>query len=758
MKIQAALITNNSPYAEVRAVVSNRDDPTTPCSTIRAWLIGVTFCLATSFVNAFFDIRLPRITVGTSVLQLLAYPLGTLMARVLPDRGVTLRGVRHSLNPGPFTRKEHMLITIMGSVGGGVPYTNYTVWIQALPQFFDQPWAVSFGYQILVALSTNFIGYGLAGLCRRFLVYPASCVWPSSLVTIALNTAFHAEGDVPVAGPWTSVWRWSRLRFFSAVCAAMFVYFWLPNSLFKALGLLSWMTWISPWNRHLAWIAGVERGLGVNPLPTLDWNRVSAISEPLVMPFFTTLNKFIGAVACCACIVAVYYTDTYHTAYLPINSNLPFDNTGRRYNVSAILDARGIFDGAKYQAYSPPFLSAAKVCTYTGFFAMYTATITYGALYHWREMGVAFGGLFASVRRLFARIFRSKHHTPADMDTGTGGLDVHNRLMGAYPEVPEWWYTVCLLLAIGLGCLGISIYPTHTSPLVVLFGVALCLVFVLPVGLILATTGIEVTLNVLAEFLGGCFVNGNAIAMCYFKTYGYVTCAQALHFSADLKLAHYVKVPPRQTFAAQMVPTLLSTFVAVAVLQYQLRIPGVCTDDAPFRFTCPGVNTFFTAAVMWGTVGPRRMWGVGGPYVGMLAGFPLGVVLVVVFWLLGRRFPRCRVLRSVHPVILCSGTLGFAPWNLGYIWPAVPVAALSWLRVKARHLALWSKYNYVLAAALAAGVALSALVQFFALAVAGVQIEWWGNSVVRAGCEGEDCVRLTVGEGEYFGPAPGTYN
>jgi hypothetical protein len=36
LKMEAALISNNSPYAEVRAVVSNTDDPTTPSSTIRA--------------------------------------------------------------------------------------------------------------------------------------------------------------------------------------------------------------------------------------------------------------------------------------------------------------------------------------------------------------------------------------------------------------------------------------------------------------------------------------------------------------------------------------------------------------------------------------------------------------------------------------------------------------------------------------------------------------------------------------------------
>lgn len=31
VKIETALITNNSPYAEVRAVVDNTDDPSAPC-------------------------------------------------------------------------------------------------------------------------------------------------------------------------------------------------------------------------------------------------------------------------------------------------------------------------------------------------------------------------------------------------------------------------------------------------------------------------------------------------------------------------------------------------------------------------------------------------------------------------------------------------------------------------------------------------------------------------------------------------------
>ncbi|MDA4806192.1 OPT/YSL family transporter, partial [Enterobacter hormaechei] len=74
-----------------------------------------------------------------------------------------------------------------------------------------------------------------------------------------------------------------------------------------------------------------------------------------------------------------------------------------------------------------------------------------------------------------------------------------------------------------------------------------------PIGLVTAVTSNEVTLNVLAEFIGGALIPGNALAMSYFKMYGYITTAQAIAFASDLKLAHYVHIGPRLTFWAQIV-------------------------------------------------------------------------------------------------------------------------------------------------------------------------------------------------------------
>lgn len=169
--------------------------------------------------------------------------------------------------------------------------------------------------------------------------------------------------------------------------------------------------------------------------------------------------------------------------------------------------------------------------------------------------------------------------------------------MASYPEVSEWYYLGVLLIAMGLGMAGIGAWETFTTPAVVIYGIILCAIFMIPVGMIYAITGIEVTMNVLAEFIGGSWVAGNALAMNYFKAFGYVTCSHAVHFAADLKLAHYTHIPPKHTFWAQIIATLVSTFVSTGVFNFQMtKIANVCTPEAAFKFTCPGINTFFTAA------------------------------------------------------------------------------------------------------------------------------------------------------------------
>ena len=316
-----------------------------------------------------------------------------------------------------------------------------------------------------------------------------------------------------------------------------------------------------------------------------------------------------------------------------------------------------------------------------------------------------------------------------------------------------------LVFAIACGIGGISGYESETTPGVIFFGLLLCVLFVVPLGIVQAITGVTITLNVLAEFIGGSAVPGNALTMNYFKTYGTIVCSNALGFANDLKLAHYVKIPPRHTFTAQVVATLLSTFICTGVLNFQMNsIPDVCTDKAPNGMTCPGINTFFAASVLWGVIGPTKIFGSGGQYTALLIGWPMGVVIPLALWWARQRFPSRRWLRQIHPVVLLSGACAWAPYNLSYAFPGVWVGWLSWMWCKTRFLDFWSKYNFVLSSAWMAGISLSATVVFFTVEWNQVELDWWGNSVTTMGCEGEPCTLKTLVPGEHFGPGVGQFH
>jgi len=111
----ATVDTEQASDEEVAANVSNKDDPTILVLTFRSWSLGLLFTCLLSFVNQFFWYRTSPLFVGTLVAQLLTYPLGKAMAKILPSRNFKIFRWNFTLNPGPFTIKEHCIITAMAN-------------------------------------------------------------------------------------------------------------------------------------------------------------------------------------------------------------------------------------------------------------------------------------------------------------------------------------------------------------------------------------------------------------------------------------------------------------------------------------------------------------------------------------------------------------------------------------------------------------------------------------------------------------------
>lgn len=185
---------------------------------------------------------------------------------------------------------------------------------------------------------------------------------------------------------------------------------------------------------------------------------------------------------------------------------------GKTYNVKKILDDKNRFDMVKYQKYSEPWMAASNLVNYLFFFAKYTAVLTYAPIYHWHELKLAYKGTWLQAKNF---VLRRKHSAAIDPDAV--GEDIHYRLMRRYPEAPGWWYFSVLVVSIVLGVVGVECYPTNTSGAVVIYGVIFALIFVIPVGVVAAVAETTVTMNVLAEFIGGMMSGGNAMTMNFFK-------------------------------------------------------------------------------------------------------------------------------------------------------------------------------------------------------------------------------------------------
>ncbi|KAK9475928.1 OPT oligopeptide transporter protein-domain-containing protein [Lipomyces japonicus] len=736
LKTEAAIIGFFSPYPEVRSVTDPFDDTDVPVETIRVYFLAIIWTIIGSGIHQFFGTRQPSISLSAAVIQLFLYPCGRVL-QTLPDWGFTFRGTRYSINPGLWSFKEQMLATIMVNVAvGNVYVTAFNLIVQKLDLFYGNTWATP-GYQFLLVLSSQFLGFGFAGLLRRWVVYPVKAVWPSILPTIALSRALlKPEKNETVHG-----WTISRYWFFIIACVSSFLYFWFPDYIFQALSTFNWIAWIAPKNFNLALVTGSKLGLGLNPWTTFDWNMAKN-STPLVTPFYSQVNQYVGMFISLFIVLGMYLSNYKWTGYLPINTNAILTNKNKSYAVTQVL-TNGLLDEAKYQAYSPPFYSAGDLMVYGGTFALFPLTIVWTFVNEGKS-------ILLSLRDFWVDI-RSGHQSGYDKFT-----DPYSTVVRKFKEVPDWWFLIVLVISFVLGVVCLKIYPTNTPVWSLVIMILVNFGFLIPITLIHAVTGWGFGLNVLCELISGYMLPGNGSALMILKAYGYNIDGQAESYISDQKMAHYTKIPPRAVFRGQMVTTIVQCIVSIGVVNWQIaNVKDLCETTNVQKFTCPGARTYYSASVTWGVIGPKRMFN--GLYPILQWCFLIGAGVPIPFILLRRYYPKR--FHYVNPVLILGGMTRWSPYNLSYYTPGFYLSIVFMYFLRKRKLAWWEKYNYVLSSALDAGVAFSAIIIFFTVQYHPKPIKWWGNTVSSAGIDGSvgRTVNLPLPEIGYFGPAPGSY-
>lgn len=283
----------------------------------------------------------------------------------------------------------------------------------------------------------------------------------------------------------------------------------------------------------------------------------------------------------------VYFRNGFYSQFMPISSPETYDNTGLPYDVTRVL-TNNIFDEAKYQAYSPLYISATFAISYGVQFASFLAVVVHTFVWYRKD-----------IARQFTRSIRDEK-------------DVHARLMSVYPEVPRLWYAFIGLVAFIFAVIAIEIFPTELPVWALLVALLLSLVFTIPIGIIRAITNQMIALNVLAEFLVGYMLPGRPVAMMLFKTFGFITMSQSLSLTSDQKMGHYMKIPPRLMYLAQITATVVAAFVCIGIQQWMFaNIEDLCQPTQKDHFTCPFVETFTSASIIWGGIGPQRVFSPG---------------------------------------------------------------------------------------------------------------------------------------------------
>ncbi|KAK3815165.1 MAG: OPT family small oligopeptide transporter [Benniella sp.] len=675
----------NSPIPEVAAVVSNKDDPKTPVLTFRFWLMAVAFSIFLSFFNQFFWFRTKPMTISTLVIELLTFPIGKFMADVLPPG---------PLNPGPFNIKEHVLIALTANCAAGTAYAVDVIVIQRV--YYGQ----NFGFlaNFLLILCTQMLGFGMAGVLRRYLVYPAAMVWPGNLVQVALFDTLHKEEDLAPG-------QWTRFRFFLVAATVMFFYHWLPGFLFPVLSSIAWICWIKPDNLVLSQLTGAG-GLGFGAI-SLDWNNiVSFLGSPLIVPWWAQVNIAIGFFLVAWVMVPIaYYANLWEAKKYPILTARLFRENGHKYEPTMVL-SDNVLDQSKYDAYGPLRISTFFALTYGIGFAGLASMITHTWLYH--------------RHKLVAQWKQSRVHAE----------DIHHKLMQAYPEVPDWWYATLFISMTVIAIITCEVWDYKLPWWGVLLAILLSAIFALPVGLIQAITNQQPGLNVITEYVIGYILPGYPIANVTFKTLGYISMTQAMSFTSDLKLGHYMKIPPRAMFWAQLLGTSIAGLVNLLTANWLLNSQeGIC--DTNEAFSCPSVNTFYSASVIWGVISPHRMFGPSSIYNSINFFFLIGFLLPIPFYYLNKHSPNSW-LEYVHiPVILsATGAYHFTNWlTVGFIFQFFA----------RRYYPDWHmRFTYVMSAAFDTGVAFMVLASFLLFTMRDVEMaDWWGTRTDLCPLEGE---------------------
>ncbi|KAL7750110.1 OPT superfamily [Sorochytrium milnesiophthora] len=389
----------------------------------------------------------------------------------------------------------------------------------------------------------------------------------------------------------------SRIKVFFIACAAMFVWEWFPNFIAPAVGTISIVCLISK-SPAVQGIGSASVGFGVGSF-TLNWNYINGTA--MNYPWFgdPPLNEV-------------------------LNTPHVYNSTGDRIYAKNLVDPKTFtLVEELYTRQQPFWISPFFAWCYFGSLALFTASLAHTACWYGKD--------------IWTRFRYSRMESDKD--------DIHCQLIDKYPTVPNLWYAAWFVIPTVIG-----IVVCHTTQIDMPWYLSLLTVFVtfllsIPFAVIQATSGIQLALNVISEFLVGLIYPGHPVVMMAFKCFSVTVCGAVLTLLQDLKVGHYMKIAPRHMFISQMYSQIVAVLICYVTLvgwdSNDLHIKWVLDSNHYTKdpigknwSSAIGYQTYFSASLLWGALGPKRFFiDSYGPLV--LAAFLSGLILPIAGFVFG---------------------------------------------------------------------------------------------------------------------------
>ncbi|KAJ7126834.1 OPT oligopeptide transporter protein-domain-containing protein [Mycena epipterygia] len=696
-------------------VITVADDETLNPWTIRVLILGLGLSAFGGVLAEIYYFKPQTVLVSTMFLAIIAFVLGKAMETVIPSTGVF-----RFLNPHPFNKKENAFIVIMASAAANSALATEVLAVQRLYYEITPNPASS----IFLLFASQLTGYGIGGLFRPVLLYPSKMLYPGVLPLVSMFDALYKDA----AG------AQKKLRLFWIAFAVIFFWEILPEWMFPLLTGFSIFCLANPRSQDFTRIFGGSNGnegLGLLSI-CFDWQYISGVN-PMTIPLKAQFSNFVGYILCIVVFIAVYYNNIWEAKTFPFLSQTLFYANGSEYDQLLILNNNFEVDPTLLAEQGLPFYASTWVVQLLTTNLGMAATFTHLLLWNRNDLRGAWSWMTPSALKESWASFNWKFWEDDGMRQAPkddGDLDPHYREMLKYPDAPNSWYLATLIISI-IVSLVIIYKADSTLPWWGLFvSLILATISIVFFGSLYAITGLQFIIQPFVQMIGGFIHPGKPVANMFFVLFSYNSVTQAQLLLKDLKIAQYTKLPPRAAFTAQVSGTLFG-----AVLNFVL-MNSIIDNQRPILLSVEGTNIwsgqqpqqYNSQAVAWGGLS-HQLFAVNQRYQWVAWAYVVGLFVPVPFWVVYRFWPKLRTDYLYTPVVcyyigwLCVGINSsiFTYFSIAYLsqW---------WLRT--RYPRWFTKYNYILAAALDGGTQVMVFILSFAVQGASGNShlfpQWWG--------------------------------